>query len=220
MPYLIDLSSNNLKESKSTVIFIANGDSGNIEASFDSRLGYQETKLLREKLLQTTEKEFFNKASKAYSFDVKIENGEISNQKNYDEPISIKYDMKFSLGSEDLIYFNPLLAEANKENIFKAEKRIYPVEMPYAIDETYILDMEIPKGYIVDEIPKSVRSKFNDNEGVFEYIIVNKEGHIQLRCKFQLYKANFEATDYESLRDFFGLVVKKQAEQIVFKKLK
>jgi hypothetical protein len=65
-----------------------------------------------------------------------------------------------------------------------------------------------------------VRSKFNEDEGLFEYIIVNREGHIQLRCKFQLYKANFAAADYEPLRDFFGLFIKKQAEQIVFKKIK
>ncbi len=219
-PYLIDFSANNLHESKNTVVFIANGDSDKIEASFESKLGFEESKIVREKLLQTTPREFFSKISKAYSFDVKTENEEIVNQKNYEEPLYVKYDMKFTLGNEDVIYFNPLLTEATKENIFKAEKRNYPVEMPYSIDETYILDMEIPKGYIVDEIPKSVRSKFNDDEGLFEYIIVNRDGHIQLRCKFQLYKANFEATDYESLRDFFGLLVKKQAEQIVFKKIK
>ena len=220
MPYLIDFSANNLSESKNTVIFIANADSGKIEASFDSKFGFQESKNIRDKLLQTSQKEFFSKISKAYSFEVKIENEEIVNQKNYEEPIYVKYDMKFTLGDEDVIYFNPLLTEATKENIFKAEKRNYPVEMPYAIDETYILDMEIPKGYQVDEMPKSVRSKFNEDEGLFEYIIVNREGHIQLRCKFQLYKANFAAADYEPLRDFFGLFIKKQAEQIVFKKIK
>jgi hypothetical protein len=220
MPYMVDFSANNLKESKSTVVFIANGDSGKIEASFESKLGFEESKKVREDLLQTSPQEFFKKIAKSYSFDVKTENEEIVNQKNYDEPIAVRYDMKFILGDEDVIYFNPLLTEATKENIFKAEKRNFSVEMPYSIDETYILDMEIPKGYAVDEMPKSVRSKFNDDEGLFEYIIVNKEEHIQLRCKFQLYKANFEATDYESLREFFGLLVKKQAEQIVFKKIK
>lgn len=220
MPYIVDFSANNLKESKSTVVFIANGDSGKIEASFESKLGFEESKKVREDLLQTSPQEFFKKIAKSYSFDVKTENEEIVNQKNYDEPIAVRYDMKFILGDEDVIYFNPLLTEATKENIFKAEKRNFSVEMPYSIDETYILDMEIPKGYAVDEMPKSVRSKFNDDEGLFEYIIVNKEEHIQLRCKFQLYKANFEATDYESLREFFGLLVKKQAEQIVFKKIK
>jgi hypothetical protein len=128
--------------------------------------------------------------------------------------------LNFSLGDDDIIYFNPLLNEITKENIFKAEKRIFKVEMPFTVNETYILNMEIPKGYVVDELPKSVRSKLNENEGLFEYIISNKEGFIQLKCKFQLNKANYEVEDYESLREFFGLMVKKQSEQIVFKKIK
>jgi hypothetical protein len=33
-----------------------------------------------------------------------------------------------------------------------------------------------------------------------------------------LKKANFKPEDYNSLRDFFAYVVKKQSEQVVFKK--
>ncbi len=43
--------------------------------------------------------------------------------------------------------------------------------------------------------------------------------HIQLRSRVQLNKANFESEDYQTLRDFFAFIVKKQAEQIVFKKM-
>jgi hypothetical protein len=35
-----------------------------------------------------------------------------------------------------------------------------------------------------------------------------------------LNKANFQPEDYNTLRDFFAYVVKKQSEQIVFKKKK
>jgi hypothetical protein len=35
-----------------------------------------------------------------------------------------------------------------------------------------------------------------------------------------LKKANFNPEDYATLRDFFAYVVKKEAEQIVFKKIK
>jgi uncharacterized protein YfkK (UPF0435 family) len=33
-------------------------------------------------------------------------------------------------------------------------------------------------------------------------------------------KANFNSEDYETLRDFYGFIVQKQSEQIVFKKIK
>ena len=80
--------------------------------------------------------------------------------------------------------------------------------------------MEIPTGYKVDELPKSTRVKLNENEGMFEYIATSDANTIQLRYKLVLNKATFNPEDYATLRDFYGYVVKKQAEQIVFKKIK
>jgi hypothetical protein len=113
-----------------------------------------------------------------------------------------------------------MLNEGYKENPFKSADRKYPVEMPYAMDETYTLSMDIPEGYVVDELPKSTRVLFNDDEGFFEYLIVKGDGNIQFRSRIKFNKANFKPEDYASLRDFFGFVVKKQSEQIVFKKKK
>jgi hypothetical protein len=41
-----------------------------------------------------------------------------------------------------------------------------------------------------------------------------------MRSRIKLNKAIFEPDDYRTLRDFFAAVVKKQSEQIVFKKKK
>jgi hypothetical protein len=122
------------------------------------------------------------------------------------------------LGDEDVIYFNPLLNEAMKKNPFTSAERKYPVEMPYTFDETFILEMEVPKGYKVDELPKSVRYKFNEDEGVFEYIFAKTAEKVQMRCRMAIFKANFAQDDYEALREFFSFAIKKQGEQIVFKK--
>src|ERR1044071_3911523 len=104
---------------------------------------------------------------------------------------------------------NPLFTEAYKENPFKAAERYYPVEMPYAVNETYVFNMEVPKGYKVEEIPKSTRVKFNEDEGMFEYIITASEGYIRLRLKLKMNRATFYPEDYQSLRDFYAYIVKK-----------
>jgi len=80
--------------------------------------------------------------------------------------------------------------------------------------------MEIPDGYVVDELPKSTKVTFNEDEGFFEYLIAKDDNGIQFRSRIQLKKANFKPEDYGTLRDFFAFVVKKQSEQIVFKKKK
>ena len=134
-------------------------------------------------------------------------------------PASIHYDFAFKPAAEDnIIYFNPLLSEGYKENPFKSADRKYPVEMPYTIDETYLLTMEIPKGYAVEEMPKSAKVAFNEDEGFFEYLIQKSDDGIQLRTRVKLNKATFTPEDYNGLRDFFAFIVKKQNEQIVMKK--
>jgi hypothetical protein len=69
-------------------------------------------------------------------------------------------------------------------------------------------------------MPKSARVAYNDNEGFFEYLIQKGDGNLQMRVHLKLNKAFFPVDDYPTLRDFFAFVVKKESEQIVFKKVK
>jgi hypothetical protein len=49
--------------------------------------------------------------------------------------------------------------------------------MPYVFDEMFVLRMDVPSGYEVDELPKSIKVNF-DEEGksFFEYIISHSGG--------------------------------------------
>jgi hypothetical protein len=106
------------------------------------------------------------------SNDVAVGELQIDSLNNYDEPLHIQYNIDLKdFGSEDIVYFSPLLVEAYKDNYFKSAERKYPVEMPFTFDETYVLNMQVPKGYVVDEIPKSARVAMNDNDGYFEYLV-------------------------------------------------
>ena len=80
--------------------------------------------------------------------------------------------------------------------------------------------MEIPKGYKVEEMPKSVRYKFNEDEGMFEYLISADKESISFTRRLTLKRATYLNEDYEYLRELYAFIVKKDAEQIVFKKIK
>ena len=125
-----------------------------------------------------------------------------------------------SILSLAIIYFNPVIKNWYKENPLKSAERKYPVEMPSLTDVNYSLYMEIPNGYEVDELPKSVKVTFNDNEALFEYYISKDESNINLRSHVKFFKATFPPEEYQDLRSFFDYIVKKNNEQIVFKKKK
>ena len=150
-----------------------------------------------------------------------LQNFRIDSLLQKDDPLGIFYEFEVNTGNEDIIYLNPLFGEGYQNNPFKSTQRFYPVEMPYTIDETYILSLDVPPGYAVDEMPKSMVLKLNEEgEGIFEYRISQSGETISLRSRLQIKRTVFAPDEYELLREFFNLVVAKQNEQIVFKKKK
>ena len=138
-----------------------------------------------------------------------------------EDPVTLRFSIELKPAEEDLFYFDPMFGEGFEKNPFTATERYYPVEMPYTMDETYLLTMEIPKGYEVDELPKQLVAKLDEEQSAyFEYRISISGTTISLRSRITMSRTNYHPDEYESLRAFFNMVVNKQNEQIVFKKKK
>jgi len=219
-PIAVYFDADSLREEKRTAILIINDEKGKPTGSFESILGYYESYNVREKTKKKSTADFFKDIQSGYGGDIEISNSGIDSLDKLEYPVKVHYDFDLKNATEDVIYFNPMMSEAYKENPFKSADRKYPVEMPYTMAESYTFNMEIPEGYDVEELPKSARVMLNEKEGLFEYLIQKGGTGIQMQMRIKLNKAVFLPEDYNSLRDFFGFVVKKQSEQIVFKKKK
>ena len=215
------LVADSLKEAASTMVYISNMENGAVEGTFTHNYGLYESQRLRNKLTKSISDEFKKSLQQDYPEEILIDNVHYDSLKLLKEPVALKYDLILkSFKDEDIVYFNPLLAEGLKSNPFKAAQRFYPVEMPYTFDDFYLFTMEIPKGYKIDEIPKSVRLNFNEDEGMFEYLISADNQYIQMKVRLVMKRATYVNEDYQYLRDFYTYIVNKEAEQIVFKKIK
>ncbi|MBS1948728.1 MAG: DUF3858 domain-containing protein [Bacteroidetes bacterium] len=208
-----------IRAPKFTTVLIVNDEKekGAMSGSLTYDPGYYGSVAIRQK----GEQEYFRNLQTMYGSDIKISGTGIDSLQQHEFPVSVHYSFRFvNDANADVIYFSPVIGEAYETNPFKAVERKYPIEMSYPIDETYVLNMEIPTGYAVDEVPKAVRVAYNENEGIFEYLNQKSENNVQLRLHLKLNKAVFYAEEYSSLREFFSYVVKKESEQIVFKKKK
>ncbi|HEY4335864.1 MAG TPA: DUF3857 domain-containing protein [Puia sp.] len=221
-PSMVVLDPDSLTETKMTMAMILKAEKGSgLIAHITSTPGFDEACDLRESVRTDGQQALMKKIQTAYTGEMTPSNLEIDSLKQPEQPLQIGYDVTIAPeAGSDLFYFNPMMAEAYKSNPFKAADRNYPVEMPHSMDEIYSLTMEIPDGYVVDELPKSAKVTYNDNEGFFEYLVVQSGDNVQMRSRVRLKKATFKSDDYASLREFFAFVVKKQSEQIVFKKKK
>ena len=209
-----------LKETSLTSVFISNDEKGKLGSSYKKTMGYYESLSIRDKVTEKGKDELRKTFQSQYPAETEITDLELDSLNNLDEPVQIRYNINFNNFNENIVYFNPMLAEATKDNFFKSAERYYPVEMPYTYDEVYILNMEVPAGYVIDELPKSTRVNLNDGDGMFEYLVSESGGRIMLRSRIKINRAYFHSVDYEALRGFFDHVVKKHAEVIVFKKKK
>lgn len=216
-PILVPMLADSLSGGRMTTAFVTNTGDGKISGRISSTLSDVTSTSMRRKMKKMNSDEYFKEIKKSYSFDAEISNTTIDSLQLKDEPVSIAYDISFK-PEDDILYFNPMFSENISENPFAAAERNFPVEMPYCTDRTYILNMEVPAGYKVDELPKPARVSLNEDEGMFEYLIASDGTHIQLQCRLKLNKATFEPEDYQTLREFYSFVTEKESEQIVFKK--
>jgi hypothetical protein len=213
------LVADSLSERKVSAMFLNAGTKSLWTGTMTSNPGYYESYVLRDRVKEKGKEEFFKGIQKELGSDITVGKSRIDSLSNYDEPIAIAYELDFNPEKADILYINPMFGEGYKKNPFKSEERLYPVEMPYTMDETFILTMEVPAGYVVDELPKQILAKYDeDGKSYFEYRIQQSGNTISLRSRIKLVRAYYEPDEYVGLREFFNMVVKKHNEQIVLKK--
>jgi len=215
----LSFEADSLKESKVTAIFIGSDEKGRTVGSMNQKLGQYESYSTRKKIKELGKENFLKEVKKNMGGEIEFEDAKIDSLTQHEQPLALEYKFVMNLDKQDIIYFNPMFGEGYKENYFKSAERFYPVEMPYTFDETFLATIEIPNGYVVDEMPKSMRVKLNEEgEGQFEYIISQSGNTISMRTRVQIARTYFAPEEYDLLREFFNMVVNKHKEQIVFKK--
>ncbi|HTE32789.1 MAG TPA: hypothetical protein VK666_20550, partial [Chryseolinea sp.] len=85
-------------------------------------------------------------------------------------------------------------------------------------ERIYMCKINIPDGYVVDELPQSKLLKLPENAAKYTYNLVQSGNTLSLTSSLQINNSLFSQEQYPNLREFYNQVVAKQAEQIVLKK--
>jgi len=153
--------------------------------------------------------------------EIKIIDLDIKNLKTLNKPVNFSYN--YTLDNEveqigDKLYFSPLLFLASNENVFKQEKRIFPVDFIYPSATMCSVNLKIPEGYIVESLPENTKLNYNGNEGDFSLIMKHVNGVIEITLAKHI-KATYIIPDkYQELKIFTDSVVEKENQKIVLKK--
>lgn len=214
----IPLFPDSVTETRLTAVKLENTDSG-YTGTYHRSNGKFESMTIRNRLRKETVDDFFESLRKTMADYKEMDQYGFDSLNVPEADLGWHYRMKYNFRN-GTIYFNPIFHERFNTNPFSSPVRHYPVEMPFCINNVYVLEMDIPRGYRVDQLPKSQRVKLEDSSGIFEYLISADDSTIHFRTQLTIRKTNFSLDEYQGIRDFFSLIVAKEKEPIVLKKIK
>jgi len=178
---------------------------------------------LRSKIgsFNTTEKYIEDYAQKRINWD--IEEHHFEGVNNTNEPVSEKLNVKMkdvAMFTGERIYLNPLIFSAIEDNPFKLKERKYPVDFGYKDMEYETVTIDIPEGYVIEEMPQSIKITMPGNKASYA-VSVSKLGESKIQIATNLTRAQtiFVAEEYEGLKEFFNRIIDKNKEQIILKKI-
>jgi transglutaminase-like putative cysteine protease len=181
--------------------------------------GYEALDKRRELAIAGSVEKYSDELEKRYN-DFEILDYKVENEEDLAKPIIEKFKLKSSLemASPDLLYLNPFFVREWKSNPFKTNERLYPVDFGAPLETTYLLNLEYPQEYAVDELPTSTALALPQNGGKYLCNITNTGNKISLTSVLAISKSVYSSVEYHSLKELFNRIVSTEQSQIVLKR--
>jgi len=190
--------------------------SGSVSYKYDGYSGLD----LREKLRNNGEEKVVENFASAHP-DWSIKKMDFEGEEEIGEPVKEIIELDINGKGEamgDMIYIDPILTGKIEENPFKQEERKLPIEFIIPIKNSYMLNLEIPEGYTVDELPAPMNIITSDKSAHFKFVAQAMGNRIQIINSWSVDKTFFSPDSFKELKEFYALLVSKHNEQIVLKK--
>lgn len=116
-------------------------------------------------------------------------------------------------------YINPLLFLADKENLLERPERKFPVYFPYPIQELKRVNITLPKGYVVEEVPKADMMVLPENKGMLNFQVQSTDSTVSIISNLNIGTMYYPVEDYKELRSLFVKLSASHTSPIVIKRV-
>lgn len=167
-----------------------------------------------------SQEEYLNSLESQYP-GLTIENCTYMDVDSLIKPVVEIYEVSMSGYSDligDMISLNPMMIERMESNPFKMQKRKYPIDYGHCIKRRVILNLTLPDGFEVSELPSPGNITLPEKTAQFTYNINNSGNTIQMMCNFNINKTLFVESEYTLIQEFYNQVIAKQKEVIMLKR--
>ncbi len=105
-----------------------------------------------------------------------------------------------------------------EENPFTAESRTYPIDFGFPFNTTYIVTLDLGEVYEIAEVPQNRIIKLPNNDGSLSITYDVAGNKINIRLSSQISTVFYTVEAYQSLKEYFKMLIDiQQNEAIVLK---
>ena len=119
----------------------------------------------------------------------------------------------------DYMYLNPFVAFTLGENPFKSEVRRFPVDFAYIFEDSFTLELKLPEGFEVAELPEKRIASAGSRKGSYSQIAEAHGDVVRFVCRMKIAEPVFYAREYDDLRQFYNNIVAAEQDQIVLQRV-
>jgi len=151
----------------------------------------------------------------------KISTLELENLPELEKPVIERISLAVPAAGETgdgFIYLNPFLDGRVESNEYYSEERISVIDLACPASEKYSFTITIPEGWTVAELPQSVNMRMEGGGAGFIYNITAEGRRIKLDSEITFTTVRFLPEKYNTIRNFWSSIIRKQAEVVILKK--
>lgn len=135
----------------------------------------------------------------------------------YETTFSFDKDESLNLDKE-VLYLQPFLFLKLEENPFKKPTRQFPVEFSYPYSQQQMVKVEIPDGYVVEELPEPANYLLPNDGGYYRFMVGVSGNTLTVVSTTNISSIYYGAEEYSSIKEMFQAKVDAMNGIVVLKK--
>jgi hypothetical protein len=150
-----------------------------------------------------------------------IDSLRITNQENLDLPFQEVYFASIPdriTETPERVYIDPFILLVDRENIWKAEERKFPIDLRIPTDKLMVVTLTLPPTWDVEELPPSQTLTMPDNSISCSVKVTQSKNIVVTTYQFTTRRTLFAPEEYASIRNFYNQVLLQQNKPIVVMK--
>jgi transglutaminase-like putative cysteine protease len=210
------------RSKNTTLVALKMDNNGVVRGKIETKyIGYDAIQKRKEINSFSNHAEYFRKLDEGIE-SLEIKTSKLVNLDSIEQPLLQKLEVEFDLlggVAANNFLFNPLvISQRWKENPFKSDERLYPVDFGAPIEHTIAFSLEYPPQFELAEIPEKIALSLPASGGRFVYEVQNIDNKLVLNTSVAINRTVYTANDYHYLKELFSRMIHAYQQDLLFKK--